>query len=263
MSLRAFSSGTTERSAALFAFNSRGAKSQLYPRLSDVLAGLKEKGIHSRILSNGSRGLVYWSHLSQWLDSVIITHHIEFANWDSFRAVVALLSDRICTHVQVTMLPARFEECLERAHMIRAACPRATLNLKPLRVGFGTGLYSYTPEQLTVLRRSPVPPARDPIQSGVRGLMRLEYSGFSESLSAGQILAFGLNRWQGWACSAGLVLLAIDAKGDVYRALCRESGCLGNINTGVILPTENVVCGRQSCNCLADIMTSKVRAASV
>jgi hypothetical protein len=240
-----------------------GGEVSLYSQLPAILADLKASGIRTCVLSNGSRGLAYWTELSQWLDSVIFTHHIEFTNWDRFCAIVALVSGRIHTHVQVTMVPARFEECLERAHMIRLVCPRATISLKPLRVGFGSELYSYRPDQLAILQKSPVPPAQDPIRGSVRGLMRLQYSDSSESLSAGQILASGLNQWRGWSCSAGLELLAINAEGDVYRALCREGGRLGNINGRVALPNKNVVCGRQSCNCLADIMTTKVRAASV
>jgi hypothetical protein len=238
-----------------------GGEVSLYSQLPAVLAGLKDNGVYCRILSNGSRGLAYWSQLSQWLDSVTFTYHIEFAKWDSFCSLAASMSNRICTHVQFTMLPDRFEECLNRACMLREICPRVTLSLKPLRVGFGSKLYSYSAEQLAVLRKSPVPPARDPIRGRVRGLMRLQYTDSSERLSAGQILAWGLNQWRGWSCSAGLELLAINVNGDVYRALCHEGGCLGNVNSRVILPTDNIVCSRANCNCLADIMTTKVRAA--
>jgi hypothetical protein len=183
-----------------------GGEVSLYPQLPEALAGLKANGVHCRVLSNGSRGLDYWFHLSQWLDAVIFTHHIEFVNGNRLCSIAAALSERISTHVQVTMLPDRFEECLARAYGIRTACPRATVGLKPLRKEFGSHLYNYTPEQLAILRKSPLPPARDPIPSGVRGPMRLVYNGSSQNLSAGQILASGLNRWQGWTCSAGLEL---------------------------------------------------------
>jgi len=236
-----------------------GGEVSLYSQLPAVLTDLNEIGVLCGLISNGSRGPAYWSQLSELLNSVVLTHHIEFANLDRFRAVAELLSERIRTHIQITMLPTRFGECLERAFAIRTACPRATIGLKPLRMGFGSKLYSYTPEQLAIMRRSPVPPARDLIQGGVRGLMQLKDEENVETLSAARILAWGLNRWQGWLCSAGLELLAITAEGDVYRGLCREGGCLGNINSTVILPTKHIVCGRPSCTCLADIMTTKVR----
>jgi hypothetical protein len=234
-----------------------GGEVTLYSDLLDILADLNQSGIRSSIISNGSRGLAYWSKLSPLLDSVTLTHHIEFANWERFRAIVAFVSERIRTNVQITMLPNRFDECLERALGIRALCSRATIGLKPLRVGFGSELFTYSAQQLEILQRPPVPPARDPIAGGVRGRMRIQDGDTCEILSAGQILARGLNRWPGWSCRAGLELLAVNAQGEVYRGLCREGGSLGNIKDKVMLPTESVVCGRRSCNCLSDIMTTK------
>ena len=238
-----------------------GGEVSLYSQLPDVLKDLKDNGIRCGLISNGSRGLAFWEKLWPSLDSVVLTHHIEYAKPDSFRAIAELLSGQIRTHVQITMLPDRFEECIERAHAIRAACPQATIGLKPLRAGFGSELYSYTPEQLAILRKPPLSPARNPIPGGVRGSMRITDGDAMETLSASRILAHGFNRWQGWSCSAGLEILAVNPNGDVYRGLCREGGCLGNVNSTVALPVENIVCGRPTCNCLADIMTTKVRPA--
>lgn len=236
-----------------------GGEVSLYSQLPLVVRMLKERGICCGLLSNGSGGLAFWSQVCGSLDSVVLTHHIEFANFDHFRAVTEMLSNAIRTHAQVTMLPDRFQECLDRAYALRAGCPRACVGLKPLRVNFGSRLYGYTSEQLAVLRDPPIPPPRNPILGGVRGLMRLKAGGASQTLSAPRILAGGLNRWEGWTCAAGLELLAINAEGDVYRGLCREGGCLGNVRAGVRLPTAAVVCGRPDCSCLTDIMTTKSR----
>jgi Radical SAM superfamily len=237
-----------------------GGEVSLYAALPVILTALAELGIRCGILSNGTRGIDFWTRLCGLLDSVVLTHHLEFADLDHFGGIAELMSERIRTHVHITMLPARFEECLERAHAIRALCPRATISLKPLRVGFGSDLYSYTPEQLAILRKSPVPLARDPIPGGVRGLMRFQDGDAFQTFSASRLLAYGMNRWQGWSCSAGLELLAVRANGDVYRGLCREGGCLGNIDNGVVMPAGEIVCSLPSCNCLADIMTTKVLA---
>jgi len=240
-----------------------GGEVSLYAQLPGILADLKQKGIRSSIISNGSRGVAFWSRLSELLNAVILTHHIEFANWDRFLPIVSLLSERIRTHVQITMLPARFDECMERALKIREKCPRATIGLKPLRVGFGRELFDYTTQQLAILQKPPLPVARDPIQGGVRGLMRIKNGDHHEILSAGQILARGLNRWAGWSCGAGLEILAVSASGEVYRGLCREGGSLGNIKTSVTLPNENVICTRPKCNCLTDIMATKFAPAPI
>jgi hypothetical protein len=234
-----------------------GGEVTLFSQLPGILSDLHQRGNRSSVISNGSRGVAYWSKLSELLDSVTLTHHIEFAHWERFRDVAALLSERIRTHVHITMLPARFDECLERALSLRALCPRATIGLKPLRVGFGTELFTYSAEQLAALQRPFVPAAKDPIKGGIRGRMRIQNGDFCEILSAAQILARGLNRWRGWSCEAGLELLAVNAQGEVYRGLCREGGSLGNIDSRVVLPKERIVCRHASCNCLSDIMTTK------
>lgn len=238
-----------------------GGEVSLYSALPDVLTALAETGIRCGIISNGSRGLDFWTRVSPSLDSIVLTHHIEFAKPDHFDAVAKLLSERIRTHVHITMLPARFDECLGRAHTIRGLCPRATISLKVLRAGFGSELYSYTPEQIAVLRKSPIAPPQGPLPGGVRGLMRLQDGDLTQTFSASRLLAHGMNRWHGWWCNAGLELLAVRANGDVYRGLCREGGCLGNINATVDLPSQGIMCALPSCNCLADIMTTKVLAA--
>ena len=162
-----------------------GGEVSLFSQLPGILSELKQAGIRSGVLSNGSRGLAFWSKLSALLDSVTLTHHIEFAHWERFQSIAAMLSERIRTHVQFTMLPARFDECVERALTIRALCPRATIGLKPLRVGFGTELFTYGSSQLAVLRKPPIPPVRDPLPGGVRGRMRIQDG---DILSASQIL---------------------------------------------------------------------------
>jgi hypothetical protein len=236
-----------------------GGEITLYSHLPFVLKELKARGIHCGLISNASRSLACWREIAPWLDAAVLTHHIEFADLDHFREIARMLSEQIRTHIQITMLPSRFADCLESAQAIRAACPRAFIGLKPLRKSFGAELYDYTPEQLETLRRPPVAPACDPLPGGVRGRMLLREGTSSAAFSAGQILACGLNHWHGWRCYAGQELLAISAEGEIYRGLCRQGGSFGNMNATYVLPVESVVCEHRSCSCLTDIMTTKIQ----
>ena len=65
------------------------------------------------------------------------------------------------------------------------------------------------------------------------------------------------NRFRGWECWAGLQQITIHNDGNVYRAICRQGGLLGNIYTGFEMPVDTVMCAKETCNCAADIHLSK------
>lgn len=80
-----------------------------------------------------------------------------------------------------------------------------------------------------------------------------------------ELHSFGLNKWKGWGCSAGLRNLYIDFDGNVWRAVCHEGGFIGNINaTGLIKGTNLtdrcwIQCTRVACSCGADMAIPKVK----
>ena len=65
------------------------------------------------------------------------------------------------------------------------------------------------------------------------------------------------NRFEGWECWAGLQQITINNKGDVFRAICKQGGKLGNIYDGFDMPEDTVICAKKDCNCAADVQLSK------
>ena len=77
-------------------------------------------------------------------------------------------------------------------------------------------------------------------------------------LHANDVIKLHKNNFKGWKCNAGIESLMINWDGDVHRATCRVGGSLGNIYTGTFtIPTEHIICTRNSCTCAADIPLSK------
>ena len=77
-------------------------------------------------------------------------------------------------------------------------------------------------------------------------------------MHANDVIKLHKNNFKGWKCNAGIESLMINWDGDVHRATCRVGGSLGNIYTGTFtVPTEHIICTRNSCTCAADIPLSK------
>lgn len=87
--------------------------------------------------------------------------------------------------------------------------------------------------------------------------------GSSEETNVNDLLANEKNKFKGWLCWAGIQNLTIDSNGDVYRAICKVGGKLGNIYEDFEISTAPVLCTKTNCTCAADIQLSKSRLDSV
>ena len=66
------------------------------------------------------------------------------------------------------------------------------------------------------------------------------------------------NRFEGWECWAGVQQISIANTGDVYRAICKVGGKLGNIYEGSFtMPEDTIICNKPDCICAADVAISK------
>ena len=72
------------------------------------------------------------------------------------------------------------------------------------------------------------------------------------------ITAQELNRFEGWECWAGVQQISISNTGDVYRAICKVGGKIGNIYEGTFnMPDSTIICNKPDCICAADVQISK------
>jgi len=87
--------------------------------------------------------------------------------------------------------------------------------------------------------------------------------GTQEESNVNDLLATETNRFKGWLCWAGVQNITIDNDGNVWRAICKVGGKLGDIHTGFTVPKEPIVCTKDKCNCAADIQLSKAEQTSI
>jgi MoaA/NifB/PqqE/SkfB family radical SAM enzyme len=242
-------------------FQFSGGEPTLFPHFVELISHLKSLGCKVGIISNGSRRLPWWEEARRVLDFVVLTHHIEFVSLEHFIKVAQVLSDNLRTHVNVTMDPQRFSECFNNAQRIADECSNISMTLKPLLVNFGPTMYAYTDAQREILQQPSLDIKHTRPLGGFRGAMRRIYAdGSSDMVNAAYLLASEQNRWLGWSCHIGIELLHIDFRGDVYRGACKQGKRVGNIiDPKIELPIAPVICHKQICHCVTDIMTTRTK----
>lgn len=235
-----------------------GGEPTLYPRFVELVRELKSLGFIQSIITNGSVKLSTYEELAGLLQQVCLTYHIESVKHEHFKNVLKIFAGVIRTHVNLTCIPGRTQECLEIAKELFALNPQASFNLKVLRKDFKHELYDYEESELELMKTQFQ--ASWEMADEARGNMTFD-SGLE--LGPNQIMLKRLNDFHGWSCKAGLESLVVDMKGDVYRAVCKAGGKLGRIGESVTLPTAEVICPKASCGCAADIMISKSKVSGI
>lgn len=82
-------------------------------------------------------------------------------------------------------------------------------------------------------------------------------NGDKEESNVNELLASEKNKFKGWLCYAGIQNVTIDNEGNVWRAICKVGGKLGDIYNGFTIPEEPIICTKENCTCAADIQLSK------
>lgn len=234
-----------------------GGEPTMHPRIIDLLGHASDMGFKVSLISNASRTIRFWEKINPCLNSVILTYHAEFADRDHFIQIGQMMVERISVHVNVTMIPDRFDQILEDAQEINRALPSASVSLKPLRQEFGSELYDYSEEQMRVLSKG-LPATAPPVGEKPRSLMRaVTPNGESEVLRANQFILRGMNNWKGYKCNVGLESLRVKGSGEVYRGVCGVGGPIGRLGQEIDLPKQPIRCTKSACSCLADILIRK------
>ena len=235
-----------------------GGEVTLMPQIRGLLQALRHLGCGLGVVSNGSRSLRWWKETCQYLDAANLTFHPESADIEHFEDVVQLVSSRIPTLVFVAALPTMFAHAVNVIERLSQSCSDATLIFKPLYIEFGDQLYLYTAEQLRILSGREFNTTST--RPGFSPQLVTTYDDGTVALKPPTMLiAEGLNNWLGWECDVGLEVLSITMSGEIYRGLCCEGGLLGHLSEPEMfdLPRTSVICTRECCTCLLDIMASR------
>jgi organic radical activating enzyme len=241
-------------------FNFSGGEVTFIDDFDVLLKRIHDAGCKVSFISNGSRPIDWWKEVKDYLTAITLTFHIERASLDHFIRVARFLSETLRVHINVTVLPDRFDECVEAAKQIAAQANDVTITLKPLLVDFRSQLYPYTEEQHKMLAEVKLHSRLTRKIVSSRGQMRMNYrDGEVNAMDASHVLANGLNRWSGWNCNIGIERLYIVHSGDIFRGNCEQGGKIGHVQAidEFRLPRLPVACSRLSCDCISDVMTTR------
>lgn len=224
---------------------------------------IDEKPEHVTIglISNATRPLAFWERITPNIFSAVLTYHIEYAQFDRFLSIATLVFK---THnkpgrVNLTMLPSRWDECLEVYNKIKDA--GISIIAKPILENFGKDsermLPEYTDDQIswmTIASRS-----TDLDSSPVYAFNDKNELVFGTSCA--ELIATKQINFKGWRCDLPSKYISISPAGEVYNTTCAQGVYLGNINTGFELDTNSMICQQSFCSCFFDICGKKSKIA--
>ena len=217
------------------------------------------------IVSNGSKKLSWWQDNAKYLSGVSLSYHINDIKSDShFIDVSKVLEASKSTrfHVNIMMVPNRFDDCLAFANKLKQEV-RCSIALQPHFEGFGHGgitkKYPYTPEQEQKMKDFRGRPELKTLPPSMAELEVIYADGTTEKLSTFDLIANDQTNFIGWDCYAGMDSLVVTFSGDIYRSWCMQDGPIGSIyDENIILPTQPTKCRTKICQCGIDLSSKKV-----
>lgn len=225
----------------------------------------RRKGLVS-IISNGSTAIEWWHKHVHALYAANLSFHVEeVTDHEHFIAVAKVLEQSPCSrvHVNVMMLPSRFDECLAFAERLKREVS-CSIALQPLYHGFGggglSGRFDYTEEQDRIMqqfrgesRSKDLPEPRSWINVERDDGLWFEKSTFD-------LIIEQQTNFAGWECNAGVENIVVTFQGDIYRAWCMQDGPIGHItDEQLVLPDQPTLCRTKICQCGTDICSTKTK----
>ncbi|XZG71860.1 radical SAM protein [Chitinibacteraceae bacterium HSL-7] len=234
----------------------------------DLLRLIHGRGGLVNIISNASSSLSWWEEYVPYLNGVCLSFHVEEVkdhNYFIRVAQVASASPTTNLHVNIMMLPGKFDDCLSLAHRLKENVPCA-IALQPLFHGFGggglSGKFAYTDEQEEIMQSFSGNQLDKPIPQPRGSMLVTHADGKVVTRSSFDLLVTNSVNFQGWECSAGIENIVITFQGDIYRAWCMQDAPIGSIyDDDLVLPTVPTRCRTKICQCGIDICSSKIKSA--
>lgn len=245
-------------------FEFTGGEVTLNPHFTEIAKHCTSLNAKIGLISNGSRTERWWQEHKEYFDHVCLSFHPEQSDSDHFKKIVKLVHNDIRTHVNIMMLPEKFDYCFEMANEIKDY-GNLSIALQPLIHDFGDTLFDYTDKQKEIFLQQ-----HSLITSHIkftkkfnyyRGAMKLIYPDGSEELSsAHRFITKKTNNWSGWKCFAGVEQIVVDLNGSCYRGWCKVGESFGHIEQDNLkIPTDPIICDKTMCHCNFDIMSTKVK----
>lgn len=217
------------------------------------------------IISNGSKSLKWWEQYAHFLSGVSLSYHINDIKSDSHFIEVSKaveVSQTTRFHVNIMMVPERFEDCLAFANRLKQEV-RCSIALQPLFEGVGHGgitkKYPYTPEQEQIMRDFRGRPELKTLPPSMAELEINYADGTTENLSTFDLIANDKTNFVGWDCYEGIDSLVVTFSGDIYRSWCIQDVSVGSIyDQNIELSITPIKCQTKIYQCGDGLYVKKV-----
>lgn len=249
-------------------FEFTGGEMTYYKSFVELFEFLKAQDAETGLISNGGRDLEFWNKHRHLIDHICLSFHPEQGQADHFFEVVKIMNEVATVHVNLMMLPAKFEELHELAKKISSQIEGVSVAMQALFENMAGKMFEYTPEQKAILDNPVLPWGQNilypqpegKIRKVYRGEMKKVYEdGSTEMANPPELIARAENNWFKWECHIGLENLVIDFHGHVMRGWCGVGGVIGKVDDpNFVFPDKPITCMTKNCYCGLDIMATKV-----
>lgn len=251
--------------------NLSGGEPTVSPFFKELVNLIYDNGGVTNITTNLVRSKDWWSDIAEKLCSISTSYHPEFMQSEEkekeFLEKVLFLHEKTRMTVRVMMHPNYWDQCINFYNKCLEINTGFCMEMVRILPNFGIGdpfcKIDYTQEQDRILNTTPPVMRFNELPPNFRhnkSHSRIVYStGEQTDLDfsiASSLENSKLTNFEGWKCNVGLESLFVYWDGKVQRGNCGEGGFIGNIS-GIKWPTEPIVCGKDLCHCIADVLISK------
>jgi organic radical activating enzyme len=249
-----------------------GGEPTVSPFFKNLVNLVYDLGGTIHLTSNLVRQKEWWEDIADRFCGVSVSYHPEFMNEiqeEEFIEKIIYLSNHTYVTVRVMMHPKHWDKCInfyERLEKINYPFFMEMVRVLP-NYGIGDTFceINYTQEQDHILNTTkPVVRIRTNVANDFRHYDINSYMVFKNGkthkldFEKTSILEnTKQNNFQGWECNIGLESLFVFFDGSVQRGNCAEGGIIGNITKNVDWPTSSIVCSKDTCHCIGDLLMSK------
>lgn len=248
-------------------FEFTGGEITYYKHFYELFSFIKSIGGITGLISNGSRTLAFWEKNRDVIDHVCLSYHYGQSDPAHFYEVVKLLNENCMVHVNIMMLPEKFDELLAFAEKISSEFEQVGVSIQTLFEGISGDIFEYTPEQKRILDLPELPFKKNIIHANPPGkiityyrgqMTRTDSNGNKEIVNPAELIAKRDNNWLGWQCNVGVENIVVDFNGNIRRGWCEVGGVIGSITDNDLqLPSRPITCTTTNCHCALDLMTTK------
>lgn len=242
-------------------FELTGGEPTIWKGFVELASAIKESGGKILLLTNGKRPLEWWGEHGHLFDGVDISYHVEFSKQEHLHELVKILAEHgVEVHVNVMMLPARFDECLDFAKSLLGM--PTTIDLQPIikqmtDLSQNTPFLDYTEEQMGCIKSQTKILGQQQSHTGRDDMIVYWNDNDEYETSTKKIIDQQSNYWEGWSCHIGVEQVIIDSAGFIKRGWCQDD-VLGHVGKpGFKFPKNWIECNRVKCHCAFDMRATK------